>query len=140
MSISYIAEGVTRPKLKFRTISLWLKQIIKKYNRIPGDLTYIYCNDEYLKEINIRYLKHDYYTDIVTFDYCSDEIISGDMIISLDRVKENSVLFNNNFTDELLRVMVHGLLHLLGYLDSTESEKETMRRIESECILMYREI
>jgi len=140
MSISYIAEGVTRPKLKFRTISLWLKQIIKKYNRIPGDLTYIYCNDEYLKEINIRYLKHDYYTDIVTFDYCSDEIISGDMIISLDRVKENSVLFNNNITDELLRVMVHGLLHLLGYLDSTESEKETMRRIESECILMYREI
>jgi len=140
MSIAFHNEGVTRPKLKYRIISAWLKKIISKYNCITGDLTYIFCDDEYLKNINVKYLNHDYYTDIVTFDYCTDKVVSGDMFISVDRVKENSVLFSCNFTDELLRVMAHGLLHLLGYMDSTDSETETMRKIENECIIMYREI
>lgn len=140
MSVTYHNEGVKKPKLKYRVISTWLKKIINKYSFIAGDLTYIFCDDDYLKSINVKYLNHDYYTDIVTFDYCKDKVVSGDMFISVDRVKENSVLFNCNFTDELLRVMVHGLLHLLGYLDSTDSETETMRRIENECIVMYREI
>jgi probable rRNA maturation factor len=140
MSITFHTEEVKRPKLKYRIVSAWLKQIIIKYNCVPGDLTYVFCDDEYLKGINVKFLDHDYYTDIVTFDYCMDEVISGDMFISIERVKENSVLFESTFNDELLRVMVHGLLHLLRYSDSTDSETETMRQMENECILMYREI
>lgn len=140
MSISYQSDGVSKPKLRYRMVSAWLKQIIGKHGYKSGDITYVFCNDEYLKNINIKYLAHDYYTDIVTFDYCDDKVISGDMIISVERVKENSVLFECKFTDELLRVMVHGLLHLLGYKDSTISETETMRSMENECLLMYREI
>jgi len=140
MTIGFHNEGVAKPRLKYRIISAWLKKIVNQYNCVTGDLSYIFCDDEYLKSINVKYLNHDYYTDIVTFDYCKDKVVSGDMFISVERVKENSVLYNGNFTDELLRVMVHGLLHLLGYKDSTERETETMRRVENECIVMYREI
>lgn len=140
MSISYQVEGVKKPKLRYRIISIWLKQIIVKYDRIPGDLTYIFCDDEYLKRMNTKYLNHDYYTDIVTFNYNTDQVISGDMFISVDRVRENSVLFGCDLPDELLRVIVHGLLHLLGFNDSNESEKKTIRKIEDDCIFMFKEI
>ncbi len=140
MSISFHNEGVKKPKLPYRIVSTWLKAIISRFNCITGDLTYIFCDDEYLKDINNKYLQHDYYTDIVTFDYCKENNISGDMFISVERVQENSVLFECNFENELLRVMVHGLLHLLGHKDKTESETETMRGLENECIFMFREI
>jgi len=140
MTISYHAEGVRRPKLRYRIISAWLKKVMEKFEFTPGDLGYIFCDDEYLKNINIKYLSHDFYTDIVTFDYSSGKIISGDMFISMDRVNENAVIFQCNATDELLRVIVHGLLHLLGYTDSTELEKETMRSLEDECVIMFKEI
>lgn len=139
MSISYTAEGVKRPKLRYRIVSTWLKQIIIKFGCVTGELTYIFCNDEYLRNINSKFLTHDYYTDIVTFDYCEDKVISGDLFISIDRVKENSALFMVSLNDELLRVIVHGLLHLLGYKDSSDNEKEVMRRMENECIFMYKE-
>jgi len=138
MAINYHAEGVKRPKLRFRTVSVWLKQVITKFECVSGDLSYIFCDDEYLKNINTKYLNHDFYTDIVTFDYREGKIISGDMFISVDRVRENAVLFNCDLTDEFLRVIVHGLLHLLGFKDGTDREKETMRGLENECIFMFK--
>ena len=140
MAIIYIEEGVKKPKLRYRMVSKWLKRIIIKFDCLPGDLTYIFCDDQYLKEINLKYLNHDYFTDIVTFDYREDTIISGDMIISVDRVVENAEIFQCNVNDEFLRVTVHGLLHLLGFNDASVQEKETMRKTENECIFMYKEI
>lgn len=140
MSISYHTEGVTKPKLKYRIVSAWLKQVIVKFGYITGELTYIFCDDEYLKEINSKYLNHDYYTDIVTFDYGEGKIVSGDMFISINRVKENAKLFTCDLSDEFLRVIVHGLLHLIGFKDGSEFERETMRQKENECTFMYKEI
>jgi len=140
MSISFVVEGVMKPKLRYRMISKWLKQVVVKFGYTTGDLTFIFCDDEYLKEINLKYLKHDFYTDIVTFDYGENYIVSGDMFISIDRVKDNAEFFKCNFNDEFLRVIVHGLLHLLKYTDSNNEEKENMRRIENECIFLYKEI
>lgn len=140
MSISYSTEGVRKPKLQYRMVTIWLKQVVLKFGCITGDLTYIFCNDEYLKEINLKYLNHDYYTDIVTFDYGEGKIVSGDMFISIDRILENSKLFKCDLNDEFLRVIVHGLLHLIGYKDSSDVEREVMRKVESECIFMFKEI
>ena len=137
MAIIYKAEIVKRPKLRYRIVSHWLKQVVIKCNCITGNLTYIFCTDEYLKEINVKYLKHDYFTDIITFDYREGRVVSGDMLISVDRVKENAELYNCEIGDEFLRVIVHGLLHLLGYNDSSKIEQKKMREKEDECIFMY---
>ncbi|MEI6677841.1 MAG: rRNA maturation RNase YbeY [Mariniphaga sp.] len=140
MSILFLTEEITRPKLRYRIITKWLKVVIEKYDFRPGDLTYIFCSDAYLRNINNKFLSHDYYTDIVTFDYCSNRRISGDMFISIERVKENSIFFNVTYEDELLRVIIHGLLHLLGYKDGNDEEKKIMRHIEGECIFLYEEL
>lgn len=140
MAILYNTEHVNRPKLKYRVVSKWLKHVVLKFGCVTGDLTYIFCSDDYLKEINSKYLNHDYYTDIVTFDYRDGNVISGDMFISVDRVIENSEVFLSNMEDEYLRVIVHGVLHLLGLNDSSETEKVTMREKENESIFMYKEI
>jgi len=139
MAIVYKAEIVKKPKLRYRLISKWLKQVVLKFGYISGNLTYIFCSDEYLKEINVKYLEHDYFTDIVTFDYKEESLVSGDMFISVDRVKENAGLFCCEVNDEFLRVMVHGLLHLLDFNDSNEFERKAMRDTEDECIFMYKE-
>ncbi len=140
MAIVFNAEVVSKPKLRYRIVSSWLKQVVLKFGCITGDLTYIFCSDEYLKEINYKYLNHDYYTDIVTFDYREGKVVSGDMFISVDRVVENSGLFHCEVNDEFLRVIVHGLLHLLDFKDSSDQEKTNMRDKENECIFMYKEI
>tara|TARA_B100000683_G_scaffold264135_1_gene293278 strand:+ start:4632 stop:5045 length:414 start_codon:yes stop_codon:yes gene_type:complete len=108
----------------------WIETVITSENKVLGDLNYIFCSDEYLLERNIKYLKHDTLTDIITFDYCEEEIINSDIMISIDRVKENSSIFENSFSDELHRVMIHGVLHLIGYDDKTKKEKQTMRNKE----------
>jgi rRNA maturation RNase YbeY len=140
MSILYNAEEVKKPKLRYRVISIWLKQVVLKFGGITGDLSFIFCSDEYLKTINSKYLNHDYFTDIVTFDYREGKVISGDMFISVDRVKENADLFQCDVNDEFLRVIVHGLLHLLNFNDGNDHEKMIMRERENECIFMYNEI
>ena len=140
MAIVYNAEHVNKPKLKYRVVSKWLKQVVLKFGYITGNMTYVFCSDEYLKEINSKYLNHDYYTDIVTFDYKEGNIISGDMFISVDRVIENSVVYKCNLEDEFLRVIVHGVLHMVGLNDINETEKLSMREKENECIFMYKEI
>ena len=108
----------------------WLNQVISNEDKEEGDITYIFCDDDYLLEKNIRFLNHNTLTDVITFDYCEGNSVSGDIFISIERVKENSEVFKVDFLTELNRVMVHGLLHLLGYKDKTERESNLMRKKE----------
>ena len=108
----------------------WLKEVIKDAEKKIGEINYIIVSDEYLLQMNQQYLKHDTYTDIITFDYCEDNTVSGDMYISIDRVRENAINFNVTEEHELNRVLVHGLLHLLGQKDKTKSDALEMRRKE----------
>ena len=115
----------------------WITRIITTHNRKHSQIDYIFCDDEYLLDINIKYLDHDTYTDIITFDYTEEKVIGGDIFISVDRLKENASLFKVDFNDELLRVMSHGVLHLLGYKDKSEEDSDVMRKKENECINMF---
>ena len=115
----------------------WITRIITTHNRKHSQIDYIFCDDEYLLDINIKYLDHDTYTDIITFDYTEEKVIGGDIFISVDRLKENASLFKVDFNDELLRVMSHGVLHLLGYKDKSEEDSDVMRNKENECINMF---
>jgi rRNA maturation RNase YbeY len=108
----------------------WLKEVIKDAGKKIGEINYIIVSDEYLLQMNQQYLKHDTYTDIITFDYCEDNTVNGDMYISIDRVRENAINFNVTEEHELNRVLVHGLLHLLGQKDKTKSDALEMRRKE----------
>jgi rRNA maturation RNase YbeY len=108
----------------------WLKEVIKDAGKKIGEINYIIVSDEYLLQMNQQYLNHDTYTDIITFDYCEDNIVSGDMYISIDRVRENAIEFNVAEEHEMNRVLVHGLLHLLGQKDKTKSDALEMRRKE----------
>ncbi|EAS20670.1 conserved hypothetical protein, UPF0054 family [Flavobacteria bacterium BBFL7] len=117
--------------------SKWLDAIASSENKSIGDLSYVFCTDEFLLDINQQYLNHDTLTDIITFDYCDDQLIHGEIYISIDRVKENASDFQVTFTEELLRVMAHGLLHLLGYGDKLDEEKVIMRLKEDEKINMF---
>ncbi|MCB0400793.1 MAG: rRNA maturation RNase YbeY [Flavobacteriales bacterium] len=108
----------------------WIKQVISDANMDPGDINYIFCSDEYLHKINLEYLHHDTYTDIITFNYCIGKVVSSDIYISVDRVRENATEFDTSFENELHRVMVHGILHLVGYNDKTDVEQEEMRAKE----------
>ena len=112
------------------SISKWIDHTIRAENKITGDINYIFCSDDYLLARNIKYLNHDSLTDIITFNYCEGNKINCDIMISIDRVKENSSIFDTSFLEELYRVMVHGILHLVGYDDKTEKEKNIMRKKE----------
>jgi len=118
-------------------IKKWIKAIISGEEKRAGDITYIFCSDEYLGGMNKQYLNHSTLTDIITFDYSEGDKLSGDIFISVDRVKENSVVFNTSFYAELGRVMAHGLLHLSGYKDKTKDQKTLMRSKEDFCLLSY---
>ena len=112
-------------------LNLWINNVIKEEEMIIGELVYVLCNDEYLLKKNIQFLNHNTLTDVITFDYSDDKIISGDIPISTERVVENAKIFNVNYLTELHRVMVHGLLHLLGYKDKIEKDADTMREKEN---------
>jgi len=112
-------------------LNLWINNVIKEEEMIIGELVYVLCNDEYLLKKNIQFLNHNTLTDVITFDYSDDKIISGDILISTERVVENAKIFNVNYLTELHRVMLHGLLHLLGYKDKIEKDADTMREKEN---------
>lgn len=112
---------------KRRFTSSWLKRVAQEEKRSVGDINVIFCSDAYILELNNKYLNHNYFTDIITFDYCVGNMLSGDLFISVDTVKENSLFYNTSFEEELFRVIVHGVLHLIGYDDHTEEEKKIMR-------------
>ena len=111
-------------------ISLWLTNVIKEEGVQIGELVYVFCKDDYLRKENIRFLNHNTLTDVITFDYCEGGIINGDILISTERVNENSKIYKVNYLTELHRVMVHGLLHLIGYKDKNEKSAKTMREKE----------
>jgi probable rRNA maturation factor len=113
-----------------RKVKAWIKSILDTEKKTAGDITYIFCNDNYLGSINEKYLKHDTLTDIITFDYSEKGILSGDIFISIERVKENAESFKTGFDAELGRVMAHGVLHLSGYKDKTANDKKEMRSKE----------
>jgi rRNA maturation RNase YbeY len=115
----------------------WIQQIIISENKTEGEINFIFCDDEYLLDINQRYLDHDYYTDIISFDYSLANELHGDVFISTDRVMENASTFNVSFQNELLRVMAHGILHYCGYKDKLESDSQKMRLKENEKIAMF---
>ena len=112
-------------------ISVWLNNVIKEEGKQIGGLVYVFCKDNYLLEKNIQFLNHNTLTDVITFDYCEGQIINGDILISTERVNENSNIYKVNYLTELHRVMVHGLLHLLGYNDKNEKDTKTMREKEN---------
>ena len=121
-------------ELKVNQFNSFISNILISEKKTEGDVVLIFCSDEYLLEINKKHLNHNYYTDIITFDYCVENIVSGDLYISIDRVKENAKTFNDSFINELSRVVIHGVLHLCGYNDKTESEKKIMTQKENQYI------
>ncbi len=124
-------QYINTDKISTKDISNWLKDVATKEGKEIGELVYVLCNDDYLIEKNIQFLKHDALTDVITFDYCNDGIISGDILISTERVKENALKYEVDFLTELHRVMLHGLLHLLGYKDKSQSDTALMREKEN---------
>lgn len=131
MAILYQNDGVKFPAIKRRETSKWIKDVAASYNKKVGDITYIFCSDERILEVNNEYLQHDYYTDIITFDYCEGDTISSDIFISLDTVKSNSEQYNTNYEEELHRVIIHGILHLCGINDKTPKDQEIMTEAEN---------
>ena len=124
-------QYINTEELNLDSYRNWLKKIIKQEKKKQGEIVYVFCNDNYLIEKNIKFLNHNYYTDVLTFDYCKEDIISGDILISVERVYDNAKKFDIEFLSELDRVMAHGLLHLLGYKDNTNSDLEVMRLKEN---------
>ena len=119
-------------------ISSWIANIIKSFNLKVGEINYVFCSDEYLHKINKAFLNHDTYTDIISFDYKLGNSINGDIYISIDRVKDNSLLYKVSFEEELRRVMIHGILHFCGFKDKTEEDKKVMREKENECLSLFK--
>ena len=134
--ITYNAENVKFPKIKRRETTAWIKWVAASYGRKVGEIGYLFCDDEKILEVNREYLQHDYYTDIITFDYDEDDIISGDLVISLDTVKSNAELFHKNYDEELHRVIIHGILHLCGINDKGPGEREIMEAAENKALAM----
>lgn len=142
--ITYTTDGVKMPPIKRRDISAWIKNVAQSYGKSVGDIAYIFCNDEKILEVNRQYLQHDYYTDIITFDYCDDlvemgisDTISGDMFISLDTVHTNAAGLGVDYMQELHRVIIHGVLHLLGINDKGPGEREIMETAENKALALF---
>ena len=129
--IRYFQEDIHFELKQKRLNNSWLKMVAGSEVRRLGAVNIIFCSDRYILDVNMRYLQHDYFTDIITFDYCEGDVLSGDLFISIDSVRENAAYYGASFTDELDRVMVHGLLHLIGYDAHTEEETAVMRQKEN---------
>lgn len=124
-------QFVNQQKISLIGSDAWIKKIITYESKKLGEITFIFCDDDYLLEKNIKFLSHNSLTDVITFDYCENNNINGDIFISIDRVKENANEFKETFLNELHRVMAHGLLHLLGYKDKNQKEADIMRSKEN---------
>lgn len=134
MSITFDSDNIEFPNIKKRETSAWIKKIANSYNKKIGDVGYLFCNDEKILEINRQYLDHDFYTDIISFDYSEGDIISGDIFISLDTVRSNSQKYNTDYKEELYRVIIHGILHLSGLDDKLEEDAISMREAENSAL------
>ena len=134
--ITYNSEGVRMPKIKKRDTSAWIKAVAASYGRKVGEIGYLFVDEEKILEVNREYLGHDYYTDVITFDYDEDDTVSGDIVISLDTVRSNAQLFGKTYEEELYRVIIHGILHLCGINDKGPGEREIMEAAENKALAM----
>ena len=134
--ITYNSDGVKMPKIRKRDTSAWIKAVAATYGRKVGDVGYMFVSDEKILEVNREYLGHDYYTDVITFDYDEDDIVSGDIVISLDTVRSNAELFGKSYDEEFYRVLIHGILHLCGINDKGPGEREVMEAAENKALAM----
>ena len=134
--ITYNADGVKMPKIKRKDTTAWIKAVAQSYGKKVGEVGYMFVNDEKILEINNEYLGHDYYTDAITFDYDEDDVVNGDIVISLDTVRTNAEMFGKAYEDELYRVIIHGVLHLCGLNDKGPGEREIMEKAENKALEM----
>ncbi len=134
--ITYQTDGTRMPNIKKRETTAWIRRVAATYGKKVGDVGYIFCNDERIIEVNREYLQHDYYTDIITFDYTEDDTIGGDLFISLDTVRTNSEQFATEYDEELHRTIIHGILHLCGINDKGPGEREIMEAAENRALEM----
>ena len=132
--ITYNTINVEMPSIVEAEVSAWVKSTANTYNKVVGDINYIFVDDETMLDINRRFIGHDYYTDHIGFDYSEDDALSGDIYISLDTVKTNAEKFGATFDEELRRVIIHGLLHLCGLRDKTDEERELMKQAEDKAL------
>ena len=132
--ISYSAEGVRFPKIKRRETTAWIRRVAESYGKKVGEVGYLFCDDEHILQVNREYLGHDYYTDIITFDYCEGDVLNGDLVISLDTIRTNAELFHRPYDEELHRVIIHGILHLCGQNDKGPGEREQMEAAENRAL------
>ena len=132
--ITYNTINVEMPKIVEAEVSAWVKSTAATYNKVVGDINYIFVDDETMLDINRRFIGHDYYTDHIGFDYSEDDALSGDIYISLDTVKTNAEKFGATFDEELRRVIIHGLLHLCGLRDKTDEERQQMQNAEDKAL------
>lgn len=134
--ITYNAEDVKLPKIRKRDTTSWIKAVAAMHDRKVGEIGYMFVSDEKILEVNNQYLGHDYYTDIITFDYCEGDILNGDIVISLDTVRTNAEKFGKTYEDELNRVIIHGVLHLCGINDKGPGEREIMENNENKALAL----
>ena len=139
MEISFMAQDIEMPQLNTTAVEEWIQEVAHRHDKRVGALTYVFCDDEYILATNRQFLGHDYYTDIITFDYSNSHRIAGDMVISLDTVRSNAEQLSVDYNTELLRVIVHGVLHLCGINDKGPGEREIMEQHENEALAILPE-
>lgn len=137
--ITYNSEGVQLPKIRKRDTTAWIRRVAATYGKKVGEVGYMFVDDEKILEVNREYLGHDYYTDIITFDYCEENTLNGDLVISLDTIKTNAEKFHKEYDEELHRVIIHGILHLCGINDKGPGEREIMEAAENKALALLKE-
>ena len=135
--ITYNTINIRQPAISHRELNKWIRNVAASYGRKVGELAYVFCDDEKILEVNRQYLNHDFYTDIITFDYCEDDVVNGDIFISLDTVRSNSEEQGTDYEEELRRVIIHGVLHLCGIDDKGPGEREIMEAAEDKALAMW---
>ena len=134
--ITYSSENIAFPKIKRRETSAWIRRVAAAHGKKVGEIGYLFCDDEKILEVNREFLQHDYYTDIITFDYCEGNTLNGDLVISLDTVRTNAEQQDTNYNEELHRVIIHGILHLCGINDKGPGERDIMEQEENKALEM----
>ena len=134
--ITYSSENVKFPNIKRRETTAWIRRVAATYGKKVGEVGYLFCDDDHILQVNREYLGHDYYTDIITFDYCEDNILNGDLVISLDTIRTNAEQFGKPYDEELHRVIIHGILHLCGLNDKGPGERELMEAAEDRALAL----